>query len=292
MSSSGNGSGTAARRLATILGHLAPPDTSGSGSVLRPSPVASPTDRLLENSTAGFAAMKEDGRISDINPNAKPSQELSQMVPFNKVRFSQQSLGSGFSSPPSSAKGVPLAVSLRSANPLSVLTEAPGNTSPSAHMVRNEDDLSLTTFDHRRLVNTALHAPGTQVKATIQDKASIPKREWGKYTTQSRGDSIAILAPGSTMDPRRDLGSLSVQHGPDKQLQASTRNALSHMINRSAVLAELTKPKGTPGQTEDHQRHVARKQEYGTRLSTFEAQHTPKPKPQGQVVGPQIKSKL
>lgn len=276
MSSSEDGSSTARRRLMTIMGHLSPPDTLGSSSVLRPSPTASKVDPLLANASRGFQAMKNDGRISDVNPNATPSKELSQMVPFSRVRFSQSTLGSGFSSPPSHAKDVPLAVSLRAANPLSVLTEAPGTTSPSAHMVRNEDDTSLTTFDHRRLVNTALHAPGTQVKATIQDKASIPQREWGKYTTQSRGDSIAILAPAgpeSATDKRRNLGSLSVSKGPDLQLQASTRNALSHMINRSSLLAELTQAKSTPGQSADHEGHLVRKQEYQTRLSTFETQN-------------------
>jgi hypothetical protein len=214
--------------------------------------------------------MKHDKRVTDIVAN-QGQREQKKSLPISQIRFSQNSLGSGFSSPPPATKNVPLAVSLRSANPLSVLTELPGQR--SAIMVRNEDDPhAFTTFDHRRLVNSALHQPEAPVVGRITDKADIPTREWGKDTTRTRGESINIVAPSglNLQDERRNLGSLSVLHGPDAKLQDNIRKALSHMIRRESVLAELT---GKAGNTHDNTRHENRKEEYNTRLADFDKRY-------------------
>jgi len=223
-------------------------------------------DPLLANSSQGLARMKQDRRLSDFGPSHVPQKEQTGDVKRSLIRFSQSSIGSGFSSPKPDSKNVPLAVSLRSANPLSVLTEGPGSgkSVPKALTVRNEDEGTLTTFDHRRIVNASLHAPDAPVSARVVDKSLIPPREFGKYSTRTRGKTIDVLAPGET--DRRSLGKLSVSSGPDDKLKANTNKALSHMINRHTVLRELTFKAGNKA---DFDRHTTRVEEYSTRQKTF-----------------------
>lgn len=238
-------------------------------------------DVLHDLSSKGLERMQQHGRVSPMDRSKPPVKENMQLVPMTSVRFSQSSLGIGFSSPDKNMQSVPLAVSLRSANPLSVMTESPGKGTPSARMIQNENEKSLTTFDHRRLVNTMLHVKTPKVQARVVDKLELPQREFGKYSTTTMGESIMMLAPGEKPDKRRDMGSLSVFTGPDQKLKLNTQRALSHMINRASLLEELTQARGNPGQIKDNDLHATRKQEYTERLESFKALH-----------GGKLKSKL
>ena len=267
---------SAKRRLATIAGHLtasssdtntgrvASTPTHGHTSVSKRIQATAPSD-VLERSMTGFKRAVTDGRVSD-----SPSKSFSWKgkMPLSSYRFSQSSVSSGFSHPPATATAVPLAVSLRSANPMSVLTEGPASGGQGAPPVNATPNLNafgtVTTFDHRRVVNTALHAPGRSMDTHVIDRSSVPAKEWRKYTTKTRGETIAVLDVNKT-----SLGNLSITHGPDHKLTMNTIRALGHMVNRSAVLAELTQRRGSPGQIKDHQHATARKTEYTKRLQAF-----------------------